>query len=276
MMKNSFKKNGIELIHGDCFDVLPTLEKRSCDACITDPPYNISAYEGKREIGWLKSNKYWTREKKFSRINEEWDKFSNLGYEKFTEKWLQIVCDLVKPNGNLIIFGTYHNIYLIGYLLQKLSKKIINSIVWYKRNAFPNITHRMLCESTEYMVWAVNNDNRTAKNWTFNYKILKKMNEGKQMRNMWDIPSTLSKIERKFGKHPAQKPSRVVERLILGSTNIGDTVLDPFIGSGTIPLVCKVHKRKSIGIEIDKRYFDIAKKRLENVTSDCSLERFTE
>ena len=76
--------------------------------------------------------------------------------------------------------------------MQKLDRKIINSIVWYKRNAFPNITQRMLCESTEHIVWAVNNSQKKAKNWVFNYNLLKQFNNGKQLRNMWDVPMTPS------------------------------------------------------------------------------------
>ena len=163
------------LILGDSLEILPRIEAEF-DASITDPPYNISGYDNKKDIGWLKSNSYWQGEKKFTKMNEDWDKFSNGDYLEFTSKWLDSVCRLVRPNGNIMIFGTYHNIYKIGYTLEKLDRKIVNSIVWYKRNAFPNITQRMLCESTEHVIWAVNNNQKDAKNWTFNYDILKKMN----------------------------------------------------------------------------------------------------
>jgi len=267
-----FEKLGLEiyrsgnqiLIFGDAFEILPKI-KLKFDACITDPPYNISGYENKNNIGWYKSNKYWQNEKKFIKIDEDWDKFSNIDYSIFTKRWLRLVSKLVKPNGNLLIFGTYHNIYKVGHALEKLDKKMVNSIVWYKRNAFPNITHRMLCESTEYIIWAVNNDQKNARNWTFNYDILKLRNNGKQMRNMWDIPLTpLS--EKKMGKHPSQKPREIIERLVLGFTNEEDIILDPFMGSGTISLICQKHNRLSVGIEKDRQYFDLAKNRLESLS----------
>lgn len=270
--EKGFKKvliKGQTLILGDSLKILPLLEM-TFDACITDPPYNISGYDNKKEIGWLQTNKLWTEEKKFKKIDQEWDKFSNGNYEKFTEDWLIQVCRLVKKNGNIIIFGTYHNIYKIGNTLEKLGKKIINSIVWYKRNAFPNITQRMLCESTEHMIWAVNNDHKNAKNWVFNYEVLKKMNSNKQMRNVWDIPMT-SKNEKEYGKHPAQKPLKVIQRLILGSTNTGDCVLDPFMGSGTIPLVCMLHNRISLGIDNNKDYFNLTKRRLNETSKRLEL-----
>ena len=161
---------------------------------------------------------------------------------------------MVKDNGNILIFGTYHNIYKIGFLLEKLDLKINNSIIWYKRNAFPNITQRLFCESTEQIVWAVNNSRKKAKNCVFNYKQLKEMTiNKKQMRNMWDIPMT-KLSEKKHGKHPSQKPEEVIKRLILGCTNKNELIIDPFSGSGTIPYVAKLHDRKFIGIENNETY----------------------
>ena len=241
--------------------MLKKIDSGTADHCITDPPYNISGVE-KKPIGWLKTNPVWTKEKKFTKMDKSWDSFTDDSYEDFTKQWLDEVFRIVKPNGNVIIFGTFHNIYTLGYLLKKSKKKIVGSITWYKRNAFPNITRRMLCESTEYMVWGVNNDVKHAKNWVFNYDIMKEMNGGKQMRNVWDIPMT-SKSEKQYGKHPNQKPLEVCTRLILGMTNKNDIILDPFTGSGTIPLVSKKYGRDYIAIERDENYAEIFKKRLK-------------
>lgn len=254
------------LLLGDSLEALRIL-KCEFDACVTDPPYNISGYDDKGKIGWYQSNDYWKNHKKFTKIDENWDKFTNEDYLKFTKKWLALVSKWVKPNGNILVFGTYHNIHGIGQTLEKLDKRIVNSIVWYKRNAFPNITHRMLCESTEYIIWAVNNSQKNATRWTFNYELLKQFNNGKQLRNMWDIPLT-PKSEKKLGKHPSQKPLKIIERLILGFTNEGDMVLDPFMGSGTTCLVCHNLNRKSIGIESNRQYFDLALARLKEVSNN--------
>jgi len=269
----ALKKLGVEtqqignqvLILGDSLEVLRTL-KFEFDACVTDPPYNISGYDNKGKIGWYQSNDYWKNHKKFIKIDENWDKFTNEDYSKFTKKWLALVSKRIKLNGNILVFGTYHNIYGIGQVLEKLNKKIVNSIVWYKRNAFPNITHRMLCESTEYIIWAVNNSQENATRWTFNYGSLKQFNNGKQLRNMWDIPLT-PQSEKKLGKHPSQKPLKIIERLILGFTNEDDIVLDPFMGSGTTCLVCQNLNRKSVGIESNRQYFDIALARLQEASN---------
>ena len=262
-MKN--KKLKEEILTKDSIKYLKKIDSNSIDHCITDPPYNISNYEGKKEIGWYVSNKTWQKEKRFNKIKENWDTFSDNDYYDFTINWINEIKRVVKPNGNILIFGTYHNIYKIGYILDHLDTKIINSIIWYKRNAFPNITQRMLCESTEQIIWACNNNKKKAKNWVFNYETMKKFNPtGKQLRNMWDIPMTPSS-EKTCGKHPSQKPINVIQRLIEGCTNKNEIVIDPFCGSGTVPLVCKMNERQYIGIDNNKDYIKIAKKRLKSI-----------
>ncbi len=245
----------------DSLDFLKSLEESSIDCCITDPPYNISGYDNKKKIGWLKSNDYWTEKKSFNKIDVEWDKYSNSDYESFMFDILLEIKRVIKPNGNIAIFGSYHNIYKIGYMIDKLDLKIQNSIVWYKRNAFPNLTQRMFCESTEQIIWTVNNSHKKAKNWTFNYKEMRELNGGKQMRNMWDIPNTPSS-QRKFGKHPSQKNELVTDRLVLALTNEGDVVLDPFIGSGTTAVSAKKLGRDFTGCDNNEEYVSIANNRL--------------
>ena len=257
------KKN--KIILGDCLTKLKEIRSASYDHCITDPPYNISNYSGKKEIGWYKSNPTWKNKKKFTKIDESWDSFSNDDYYNFTIKWMKEIFRIVKPNGNILIFGTYHNIYKIGYILSKFDKRIINSIIWYKRNAFPNITLRMFCESTEQIIWSVNNSNKNAKNWIFNYDNMKKLTSNKkQMRNMWDIPMTSVK-EKKYGKHPSQKPIELIDRIIKGCTEKNQSIIDPFSGSGTVSLVCAMNKRNYLGIEKNKKYYKISLKRLKSL-----------
>lgn len=257
------KKNSI--INEDCLTILKKVKENTFDHCITDPPYNISGYDNKKEIGWYKSNAIWKDDKKFNKIQEKWDSFNDDDYLSFTIEWLTQIKRVVKENGNIIIFGTYHNIYKIGHILDLLDMKINNSIIWYKRNAFPNITQRMFCESTEQMIWAVNNSKKKAKNWIFNYNELKQLTENKkQMRNLWDIPMTKTS-EKKYGKHPSQKPLEVIYRLIIGCTLEKDFIIDPFSGSGTLPVVAKQNKRCYFAIEKDKKYFNISKKRVNEV-----------
>ena len=254
------------LICGDALEILKSLPDHCIDHCITDPPYNISGYDNKKKIGWLESNKHWTDSKNFSKIDANWDKFSNDDYVDFTRAWITEIIRVIKPNGNIIIFGSYHNIYRIGSILQDFDRKLINSITWYKRNAFPNITQRMLCESTEHIIWAVNETQKKAKNWTFNYKELKAINGGTQMRNMWDLTSTPAS-EKKHGKHPSQKPVSVISRLVTGMTKKGDFIIDPFMGSGTLPVVANSLGRNFIGIDNDKKFCELALKRVISESS---------
>ncbi|WP_051203169.1 DNA methyltransferase [Hugenholtzia roseola] len=263
-LKNVEIKN--QLFLGDCLEILKAIPSNSIDCLITDPPYNISGYDHKKQIGWLKSNDFWKKQKAFKKIDENWDKFSDDDYESFTIEWLSEIKRIVKPNGNIAIFGSYHNIYKIGYLIEKLDLKTINSIIWYKRNAFPNVTQRMFCESTEQIIWCVNESKKNAKNWTFNYKIMKELNGGVQMRNLFDVPLT-KQSEREFGKHPSQKPLEVLNNLMLALTNEGDVVLDCFLGSGTTAVSALQHKRNFVGIEQNYDYLQIAQRRLENIES---------
>ena len=151
-----FKKS--TSILGDALEILRSFPSNSFDACISDPPYNMSKKKG---LGWA-----------FSRhvtMQESWDQFSNGEYFQFSYHWLAEVCRIVKPNGNLFVFGTYHNIYTLGFILQQLDRKILNSIIWVKPNAQPNITCRMLTESSEQLIWACNNTQKEATKWRFNY-----------------------------------------------------------------------------------------------------------
>ncbi len=261
-LKETPTKN--QLFLGNCLEILKALPSHSVDCVITDPPYNISGYDHKKKIGWLKSNEYWKKQKAFKKIDEQWDKFSNDDYESFTIEWLTEIKRIVKPNGNIAIFGSYHNIYKIGYLIEKLDLKTINSIIWYKRNAFPNVTQRMFCESTEQIIWCVNGSKKQAKNWTFNYQTMKELNGGVQMRNLFDVPLT-KQSERTFGKHPSQKPLEVIDNLVLALSNEGDTVLDCFLGSGTTAVSALRHQRNFIGIEQNFEYLQLAERRVENI-----------
>ena len=237
----------MQVLLGNSLELLKTIKTDSVDHVITDPPYNMS---GRNKIVW--------KNKSYSSMAESWDNISD--YHSFTHSWLTEAFRVVKKSGNLIIFGSYHNMYIIGSYLQSHDKKILNTIIWYKRNAMPNITCRMLCESTEQAIWACNGDT----GWVFNYKLMKTLNNGKQMRNMFDIPMT-PPSEKKFGHHPNQKPLELINILVRGMTNPNDVVLDPFSGSGTTAVVCKKLGRDFIAMEQKPEYYATMLKRLDDV-----------
>ncbi len=240
---------------GDCLKLLRSWPDDCVDHCIADPPFNMSK---KRGLGWAFSSHV--------TMEENWDRFSDDDFFKFNVEWLREVTRVVKPNGNIIVFGTYHNIYQLGFILQSgLNRRVLNSIVWFKPNAQPNITARMLTESTEQLIWAVNGtpDGKSkATKWTFNYQDAKAMNGGKQMRNLWEF-SVTPKRERALGKHPSQKPLALLERLILIGSNKGDLLLDPFGGAGTLALAAEKQGRDWALIESVEEYVTLSQARLD-------------
>lgn len=249
------------LVLGNCLEVMQSLPDASFDHCIADPPFNISRSRG---LGWAFSSHV--------TIQEIWDRMAGDEFWAFNIAWLREVSRVVRPNGNLIIFGTYHNIYQLGFILQSaLDRRILNSIIYRRTNAQPNITARTLTESTEHLIWAVNETPDRAKKWTFNYWDAKAMNGGKQMRNVWEFPVT-PRGERRHGKHPAQKPLALLERLILVTTNPGDRIIDPFAGTATTALAAIKHSRRWLAIENNPDYYEIAQRRLDEVHLSAANE----
>jgi site-specific DNA-methyltransferase (adenine-specific) len=242
---------------GDALKVLKNIPDNSIDLVFADPPYNMSKKNG---LAW-KYSKHVT-------MQEDWDMFTKDEFFKFNCDWIKECLRVLKHGGSLWISGSFHNIYQIGFILQEFHPeiKINNSIVWFKPNAQPNITCRFFTESTEHLIWATKNG--VGKKWKFNYQWTKDgiydsiSPKGKQTRNVWAIPLT-PKSEKWAGAHPTQKPFELLKRIILSCTDEGDVVLDPFVGSGTTSIVAKYYGRNSIGIDISKKYYEIAKRRMQ-------------
>lgn len=245
------------IIRGDCLEILDKLDDNSIDLIFADPPYNLS------NGGITCSNG-----KMVSVDKGDWDK--SYGFEKdleFHEKWISKCRRVLKDEGTIWISGTNHSIYKCGYLLEKLNFYILNDIVWYKPNAAPNLSCKMFTHSHEILLWA--KKNKDSKH-CFNYDLMKNLNfdydklktEGKQMRSVWSIP-TASENEKIFGRHPTQKPLKLLLRILMASTKYGDYILDPFNGSGTTGVACKILKRNYIGIEKDNDYKNLTIKRIK-------------
>jgi len=254
------KKNII--YNNDCIEILnKKIDENSIDLIFADPPYNLSG----NGLKW-KGNKTggdWYM------VNEEWDKMTAPEYMQFTRKWIRGCGKALKKTGSIYIACSYHNISEVMIVLKQLDFKINNIITWYKTNAMPNMTKRVFTHSTEFVVWAIKGSG-----WTFNYEKIKEINpekqkdgSRKQMRDVWSLPLVQGK-ERLRGKdgralHPTQKPEEMLKRIIIASSNEGDLVLDPFLGSGTTVVVAEQLKRNWIGIEINKKYVEFAKKRIK-------------
>ncbi|MEJ5362789.1 MAG: site-specific DNA-methyltransferase [Spirochaetota bacterium] len=239
----------IKIYLGDAVEIMKSIPDESIDMIFADPPYNLSndgftCHAGKR----VSVNK------------GEWDKSKGIEEDySFHYNWIRECKRILKKNGGIWISGTYHSIYACGYALLSQKWHIINDICWFKPNAAPNLACRMFTASHETLLWA--KKDKKAKH-TFNYEMVKNNNwddilkkPGKQMRSVWAI-TTPKNGEKKYGKHPTQKPEALLERIILATTKENDTVLDPFCGSGTTGVVAVRYNRKFIGIDNEKEYLD--------------------
>ena len=143
--------------------------------------------------------------------------------------------------------------------LEQEGFRILNNITWRKLNPPPNLACRCFTHSTETILWAKKND-KQAKHY-FDYALMKEINGGKQMKDVWEGPIT-PKTEKVCGKHPTQKPLYLLERIVQASTSKEALILDPFVGSGTTCVAAKRLGRRSIGIDSSEEYLSIAAERL--------------
>lgn len=245
-----YKKRNFKLIHGDSFEILNQLKEKSIDMIFADPPYFLSGNGITCKSGKMASVK-----------KGDWDeKIDVYSKHEFNKEWIRLCKRVLKDEGTIWISGTMHNIYSIGMALEEEGFKIINNITWRKLNPPPNISCRAFTHSTETILWA-KKDMKNVKH-KFNYEVMKELNGGKQMKDVWDT-SLVKPSEKKCGKHPTQKPIEILEKIILASTDEGDLILDPFNGSGTTGIVANKLKRKYIGIEKEQEYLDLTIKRKE-------------
>lgn len=251
MVKAYYKNNDFTLYQGDSFKTLKKLEPKSIDMIFADPPYFLSGDGITCSAGKMVSVKKGVWDEKVS-IKEK---------HKFNKLWIRLCKDVLKDNGTIWISGTMHNIYSIGMALEEEGFKIINNITWKKLNPPPNISCRCFVHSTETILWAMKDDKKAKHK--FNYKLMRELNGNKQMKDVWETSLT-KPSEKKYGKHPTQKPMALLEKIILSSTDEGDLILDPFNGSGTTGIVANRLGRKYIGIEREKEYLDLTIRRKEN------------
>ena len=243
------------------------MEANSVDVAIADPPYNIISKNSTK----LPKDHGLTMGGQWKIFGEKWDKHGLNEYCEFTKNYLIELKRVLKPSGTVWIFGTYHNIGLVNSILRFLDIEIINEVIWFKRNAFPNLSNRRLTASHENIIWAHNGtknnrsyffDNVYAKNISESEDELKRA--GKQLRTVWSIPNNKKPYELKYGKYPAQKPVRLLKRIICLSSQKEDTVLSLFSGSGSDCCACVETGRNSISIDNSLEAVELHSSKLEN------------
>ncbi|AJC83976.1 site-specific DNA-methyltransferase [Campylobacter peloridis] len=245
MSKSIFtsKDKLFQLYQDDCNKLLPQFENQ-IDLIFADPPYFLSNDGLSIQSGKIVS------------VNKgQWDKGDDIEkIDEFNLKWLSNAKIALKDTGSILISGTYHNIFSLGRILQKLDFKILNIITWQKTNPPPNFSCRYLTHSTEQIIWARKSHKHKH---IFNYELMKKLNENKQMRDVWQF-SAIAPWEKINGKHPTQKPLPLLVRLILMASNENSLICDPFSGSSTTGIAANLLNRKFIGFEKEDEFIKIS------------------
>ena len=248
-----------QILVGDCIALMNALPEASVDLVFADPPYNLQL--GGELVRPDNSH--------VDAVDNEWDKFDSFAaYDTFTREWLKAARRVLKPDGAIWVIGSYHNIFRVGSAIQDLGFWILNDVVWNKSNPMPNFKGTRLANAHETLIWAARS--KEQKKYTFNYDALKTANDDIQMRSDWwtfPICTGGERMKNEDGKksHPTQKPEALLHRILVGTTNPGAVVLDPFFGTGTTGAVARLLGRHFIGLERDKDYVDVATRRIAKV-----------
>lgn len=247
------------LLKGDCFELLPQFDFKF-DMIFADPPYFLSNDGISVQSGKIVS------------VNKgDWDKGGTPEYiYDFNLKWLSLCRDKLKENGTIWISGTYHNIFSVANALTELGYKILNVVTWVKTNPPPNISCRYFTYSTEFIIWARKSQKKPHQ---FNYELMKKLNDNKQMTDVWRLPA-IAPWEKSCGKHPTQKPLALLTRIILASTNPKSWILDPFSGSGTTGIAANLVGRRYLGIELQTDFAEMSKMRREEIETSQKYNEY--
>src|SRR5712692_8382395 len=255
-------KHHLRIYQCDCLDLLALLPESSVDLIFADPPYFLSNGGITCHAGKMVS------------VNKgAWDKSQGpAANHEFNRNWLAACQRVLKPNGSLWVSGTAHVIHSVGFAMQQLGFKLLNYISVLKPKPPPNLSFRYFTHATETIIWAARDKKYRH---TFNYKLMKETNRGKQMKSVWEIKPP-EPWEKKFGKHPTQKPVALLERILLASSHEGDLVLDPFLGGGTTLLTAFRLRRHALGCELSLDYVSLSIRRLcsEMVQIELSFSHF--
>jgi len=251
MNKAYYRDHNVKLYLGDTFKVLDKLSSRSVNMIFADPPY------------FLSNNGITCQSGKMVSVNKaNWDETNMTLQEKikYNYRWIKKCKRILKDDGTIWISGTMHNIFIIGVALEKAGLQIINNVTWQKTNPPPHLARKAFTHSTETLLWARKKGEKSY----FNYDLMKSLNNNKQMKDLWQFSLT-KPSEKRFGKHPTQKPIELLKRIVLSSTKTGDIVLDPFSGSGTTGVAARILHRNYIGIDAKSDYLDLSIQRIQNI-----------
>lgn len=243
----------VQLINEDCLTAMKSLDDDSVDLILTDPPYNLGLFMKDRDTNLKKM-----RDNFFG--DAGWD---DLGYEDWTksmDSFFGEAARVMKKGGSMIVFMSIIKVEGLINLAQAHGFYYKTTGIWHKLNPMPRNMNLHFINSTEAWVYFT----YKAKTGTFN-------NDGKAIHDFVETSVTPAG-ERKHGKHPTQKPVQLMEHFILLLSNPYDTVLDPFMGSGSTGVAARRNNnnRNFIGIELSQEYLNVAASRIEEVDTNES------
>ena len=261
MDKPYFQSNDKSFIlyNGETVHYLGQIENK-VDMVFADPPYFLSSGDNCVFNGTP-----------ITFDKGQWDRKMSLEeIDKFNRDWLSECRKKLKDGGTIWVSGTYHNIFSVAKCMTELGYKILNMIVWHKSDAHPSLTVKLFNYSAEYIIWARKSEKPLH---YFNYELMKSLAGGKQMQDVWNIPSA-GVWEKSCGKHPAQKTLRLLYRIIVSCTREGDVILDPFAGSCSTGIAANLLGRKFVGIDMSEDYLKLGIRRKQEISDLRTAEKF--
>lgn len=261
MIPNYFKSDDRDftLLRGDCVSLLRAFDFKF-DMIFADPPYFLSNDGISVHAGKVVS------------VNKgDWDRSrGGDSDEAFTRAWIAEARKKLAPAGTIWISGTYHNIFSVAKILKEQGFKILNVVTWAKTNPPPNLSCRYFTHSSEFIVWARKSEKVPH---YFNYELMRELNDGKQMRDVWHLPA-IAPWEKSCGKHPTQKPLPLLARIILASTRERAWILDPFSGSATTGIAANLLNRRFLGIDRENDFLEMSRSRKIEILNFETFEKF--
>ncbi len=239
----------VHLYNGNCVEIMHQIDAASVDLIITDPPYNLGNFMKNRDTNLVKM-----RENFFGAAG--WDDLDFENWEESMDNFFRESARVLKSGGSIIVFMAVIKVETLIKLAEKNGFYYKTTGVWHKLNPMPRNMNLHFVNSTEAWVYFTYKK-RTG---TFN-------NDGRALHDFIETSATPAS-EKRYGKHPTQKPEQLMEHFIKVLSNMNDTVMDPFMGSGTSGVVAKRHKRNFIGIELNEDYFKAASKRIEEAVDE--------
>lgn len=233
----------IDLYNENCIKVMDRLDSESVDLILTDPPYNLGNFMKNRDtnLGKMRENFF---------ADAGWDNLELSEWIKSMDDFFDKASKVIRIGGSVIMFMSILKVETVIRIAENHGFYYKTTGIWHKTNPMPRNMNLHFVNSTEAWIYFI----YKKKTGTFN-------NDGAMYHDFIET-SVTSNGERRYGKHPTQKPESLMAHFIELLSNPGEVVLDPFMGSGTTGVAAKKLSRNFIGIEIDDSYFRISEARI--------------